>query len=85
MDDPFGENVEIEENYFADDISGKSKCPKQKILFFLLGTFLLVIVILLGFLLINLRSSDKKGEEDKYKDKDKNKELTLSKINCNFL
>ena len=60
MDDPFGENAEIEENYFADEISGKSKYPKPKILFFLLGTFLLVIVILLGFLLINLRSSDKK-------------------------
>ena len=79
MEEAFGENAEIDDDYFEDEISKKSKCPMKNIIFFILGTFTLLLIIVAGFLLLNLRSpqDEEEPEED-------NKKLMISEINCTY-
>ena len=76
MEEPFGEDAEIDENFFEEEIPEKSKCPKKNIFFFILGIFLLLFIILLSFLLIDVNPPKTKKEETK--------EIIFSEINCSF-
>ena len=73
-EEPFGENVEINENYFEEEIPQKSIFSKKNFLFFMLGILILLLIILFGFLLTNIKASINKEE----------KEIMISEINCTF-
>ena len=77
MKEPFEENIEINDDYFEEEIK-KPKFLKKKILFFILGIFFLLIILLFGFLLLNLKSS---SEEEQ---KDNDAVIMISEINCTF-
>ena len=78
MKEPFEENIEINDDYFEEEITKKPKYFKKNILFFILGILFLLLILLFGFLLLNLKSSN---EEES---KDNDIAIMISEINCTF-
>ena len=74
MEDPFGKDVEIDEEFFEKSTIKDSKF-KKKILFFFLGILIVLIMIAIGFLLFKLKSSEKKEDAIQM----------FSEINCTYL